>query len=211
MTDRDSVQDLGAQLRDGQENALEMILRVHGPPVLALLRQRFAGRLHGPDFEEILATALFRIWQHRSQFDQSRASLRVWFYRIAENLARDVFKLGWHKAKSLEMSLQPSVVDAVTRQRTVQDGELPETNGSLRISPEQLRELLTRLPENQRRIILADAQSPEGIVPSQNLSRELGIPPATVRVYRRRALERLRIEIERRELADEPSPAETLP
>ena len=71
---------------------------------------------------------------------------------------------------------------------------------TLRVRPDQLRELLALLPENQRRIVLADADSRDGVVASHDLAKELGIPPSTVRVYRRRALERLRREIEQRGL-----------
>jgi DNA-directed RNA polymerase specialized sigma24 family protein len=46
------------------------------------------------------------------------------------------------------------------------------------------------------------------VVASADLSRELGIPPSTVRVYRRRALERLRREIEKLERVDRPAEAE---
>ena len=134
-----------------------------------------------------------------------QASLRVWFFRIAENLARDVLKHGWHKARQLELSIEPTrLAEVIDRRRpngesgTDVDGdELP----TLRVPPELLRELLARLPENQRRIVLADADSRDGLVASHDLASELGIPPSTVRVYRRRALERLRREIEERELA----------
>ena len=205
MAQRNSPPDLGARLRAGDEDVLEVILRTHGPPILALLRQRFVGPLTATDFEDVLAAAMFRIWQHRARFDPAQASLRVWFFRIAENLARDVLKHGWHKARQLELSTEPLLLaEAVDRRRPngeadveALDGELPV----LRVPPELLRELLALLPENQRRIVLADADSRDGVVASHDLASELGIPPSTVRVYRRRALERLRREIEQRELA----------
>ncbi len=144
------------------------------------------------------------MWQHRARFDPKLASLRVWFFRIAENLARDVLKHGWHKARQLEMSTEPRLLAEVIDRRpngdsdhAAVDGELP----ALRVPPELLRELLALLPENQRRIVLADADSRDGLVASHDLASELGIPASTVRVYRRRALERLRREIEERELA----------
>lgn len=205
MAQRNSLPNLGTRLRAGDEDVLEVILRTHGPPILALLRQRFIGPLTATDFEDVLAAALFRIWQHRARFDPTQASLRVWFFRIAENLARDVLKHGWHKARQLELSTEPLLLaEAVDRRRPngesdvdVLDVELPV----LRVPPELLRELLALLPENQRRIVLADADSRDGVVASHDLASELGIPPSTVRVYRRRALERLRREIEQRELA----------
>ncbi len=209
MTRSNSSPDLGARLRAGEEAVLEVILRTHGPPILALLKQRFAGRLTATDFEDVLAAALFRMWQHRARFDPTLASLRVWFFRIAENLARDVLKHGWHKARQLETSTAPQLLaEAVDRRpngesnSAADDGELP----TLRVPSELLRELLALLPENQRRIVLADADSRDGVVASHDLASELGIPPGTVRVYRRRALERLRREIEERELAAKSPP-----
>lgn len=203
MTRRNSSPDLGARLRAGEEAVLEVILRTHGPPILTLLKQRFVGPLTSTDFEDVLAAALFRMWQHRARFDPKLASLRVWFFRIAENLARDVLKHGWHKARQLEMSTEPRLLaEAIDRRPNGEsdsaagDGELP----TLRVPLELLRELLALLPENQRRIVLADADSRDGVVASHDLASELGIPPATVRVYRRRALERLRREIEEREI-----------
>ncbi len=208
MTRSNSSPDLGARLRAGEEAVLEVILRTHGPPILALLRRRFVGRLTATDFEDVLAAALFRMWQHRTRFDPALASLRVWFFRIAENLVRDILKHGWHKARQLEMSTEPRLLAEVIDRRpngesdhVVGDGELP----TLRVPPELLRELLALLPENQRRIVLADANSRDGVVASHDLASELGIPASTVRVYRRRALERLRREIEERELAAEGS------
>jgi RNA polymerase sigma factor (sigma-70 family) len=171
---------------------------------LALLKQRFVGRLATADFEDVLATALFRIWQNRMRFDPALASLRVWFFRIAENVARDVLKHGWHKARQLELSLEPTLIVTARDDRSTEDdvdeGEVQAGASLLRIPPEELRELLAQLPDSQRRIVVADADSPEGLVPSQELAKELGIPSATVRVYRRRALERLRRAIEQREL-----------
>ncbi len=218
MTRGDSPPDLGARLKDGDEGVLEVILRTHGPPILVLLRQKFVGPLTATDFEDVLAAALFRVWQHRARFDPALSSLRVWFFRIAENIARDVLRHGWHKARRLELSLEPMLLaEAVDRRQldtatrrdenngherddTERDGgERAGTSPTLRVAPEQLRELLALLPEKQRRIVLADAESRDGIVASHDLAKELGIPQSTVRVYRRRALERLRREIEQLE------------
>ena len=211
MTRSDSPPDLGCQLRAGDEAVLEAILRIHGPPILALLKQRFVGRLSGNDLEDVLASALFRVWQHRNRYDSTLASLRVWFFRIAENLARDVLKHGWHKARQLELNVEPTVLAMLLDQRptTGSDDEQSErAMPQLRIPVDQLREVLALLPDNQRRIVLADADSPDGQVASQSLADELGITPATVRVYRRRALERLRREIEQRDLNRQSTSAE---
>lgn len=198
--------DLGERLLAGDEQVLDAILQTHGPPILALLRQRFGGPLTSTDFEDVLATALFRVWQHRMRFDPRKASLRVWLFRIAENLARDVLKHGWQKARQLERSTEPSrLAETVDRRSSVTHDLAHEDFAhdaarrvDLAVSTELMRELLALLPETQRRIVLADAESRDGTVASQQLAQELGIPPGTVRVYRRRALERLRREMELR-------------
>lgn len=215
MADSTSQPDIGQRLISGDEHALEAALRAHGPPVKALLRRKFFGPLTDTDFEDILAVSLFRMWQYRTRYDSSRASLRVWFYRIAENVARDVLKYGWQKARQLEVTFEPLALAAVIDHRTSesdtdhspQDGpsqkrnETSEADGrkqKQRPIDEDLIEVLKLLPEAQRKILLADAESTDGKVASQSLASELGIPASTIRVYRRRALEKVRAEMDRR-------------
>lgn len=190
MTD-DASAELERRLRAGDELVLEDILRTHGPPVKAVLKRRFSTLLNDSDWEDVLAVALFRVWQARDRFDSLKASLRVWFFRIAENAARDVLKIGWQKARLLEVSVEPVALAEVAAFRNI---ELPEPHEPT-ISSESLQAALLLLPETQRRIVIADAQSRDGIVPSEQLGAELGLPPGTVRVYRKRALDRLRREL----------------
>lgn len=205
--------DIGQRLISGDEYALEAALRAHGPQVKALLRRKFFGPLTDTDFEDILAVALYRMWQYRTRFDASRASLRVWFFRIAENVTRDVLRHGWQKARQLEVVFEPLALSAVIDHR---GGKSPSEEGlredscigqaegeegtprSSRPIGDDLIEVLNLLPETQRRILLADAQSSDGKVASQSLASELGIPASTIRVYRRRALEKVRCEMDRR-------------
>ncbi|MBC8291450.1 MAG: sigma-70 family RNA polymerase sigma factor [Planctomycetes bacterium] len=211
---------LAKQLASGDESALEFILREYGPAVRGLLARKYCGVLGEGDFEDVLAIALFRVWQHRERFDPGRASLKAWFYRIATNAARDVLRYGWHKARSLEVSYEAASlasvsVDPASVDRGAEAGDVfseddrSESESDDVENPEHeevrqlLREVLATLSEKQRRIVLADAASKEGKVPSQELSDELGIPPATVRVYRRRAIEKLRKELDRRGLKRE--------
>jgi hypothetical protein len=42
-------------------------------------------------------SALHRLWEARADYNDKKQSLRVWFFCIAENVARDVLKHGWHK------------------------------------------------------------------------------------------------------------------
>jgi RNA polymerase sigma factor (sigma-70 family) len=153
------------------------------------------------------------MWQYRARYDSSRASLRVWFYRIAENVARDVLRHGWQKARQLEVVFEPLALAMVIDHRTLEtesvedppDEDSPSdkvaTDNNTEITRPisgDLVEILKLLPEAQRRILLADAESTDGKVASQALASELGIPASTIRVYRRRALEKVRSEMDRR-------------
>ena len=207
-------QPLGRRLRDGDEAVLEILLREHGATVRAVLRQKFPTGLDYGDFEDILAVALFRVWSRRDQFDPDRGSLRAWFYRIAANVTKDVLRYGWQKARQLEVRYEPAALSDVAVERspsapptaiaarTVEDVDGASTDEAFdeRLRRE-LRAIVDELPDAQRRIILADAASRDGKVSSEHLSQELGIPPGTVRVYRRRALARLRNELDLRGLA----------
>lgn len=214
MTD-DASAELDRRLRAGDELVLEDILRAHGPPIRAVLKRRTGGALSDSDCEDVFAISLFRLWQARERFDPLKASLRVWLFRIAENAAMDLRRVGWQKAKLLERSFEPVALaevatmgpdDEESDERHFETEVTPrngnsvshELLGELSISSELLREVLLLLPDTQRRIVLADAQSRDGVAPSDELSKELGIPVGTVRVYRKRALDRLRREINAR-------------
>ena len=59
-----------------------------------------------------------------------------------------------------------------------------------------IRNIVDQLPDLQKRIIWADACSPEGIADSAALAKELNIPIGTVRVYRKRAKDKIRTEMQ---------------
>lgn len=209
----DDIDRLTERLANGDETALEQILREFGPPVRGLLARKYCGVLGDGDFEDVLSIALFRVWQHRERFDPTRASLKAWFYRIATNAARDVLRYGWHKARRLEVSYEAASLASVSvmeageafsqTRRSAGDDSADVKKPEHEEVRQLLREVLATLSDAQRRIVLADAASKEGKVPSQELSDELGIPPATIRVYRRRAIEKLRKELDRRGLKRE--------
>ena len=192
--------DFAQRLLDDDEQVLEDILRVFGPMVLAVVSRRYREVLREADIEDVMSIGLFRLWKHRHRFDHRKASLKVWYFRIVENAARDVLKHGWHKARLLEVSSDVALTgtadpssnghgEPVVTHPAVSDNHDP--------TPLQLdlRDIVAELPDSQRTIILADAASKDGIASSQHLSEELNIPPSTVRVYRKRALDRIRKEL----------------
>lgn len=188
--------DFSQRLKANDEQVLDDILRGFGPQVRAVLLKKYAGILGEADLDDALSLGLYRIWKSRSRFDESKSSLRVWFFRIVENAARDVLRIGWHKAKSLEVNGHTGMLDAFVQPEPVvvpDEDSKPPT--ALQMA---LREILASLSEAQRTIVMADAASRDGTANNQWLSAELGLAPSSVRVYRRRALEKIRNEMRKR-------------
>lgn len=188
--------DLAQRLLQDDEQVLEDVLRAFGPAIMVVLGNRYRGVLKAQDIEDVLSVGLFRLWTHRLRFDESKASLKVWFFRIVENAARDVLKHGWHKARALEVTSEASLSGAVTAEPTPANGQSPPVPPSA--IQMEVREIVGGLSEVQRRIVMADAATRDGTACSQMLSEELGLPPGTVRVYRKRAMDRIRRELRQR-------------
>jgi len=188
--------DLAHRLLDDDEQVLEDILRTYGPSVIAVLGFRYRGVLCESDLEDVLSIGLFRLWKGRQRFDRNKSSLKVWFFRIVESAIRDVLRLGWQKARSLEVGSEFELSRAVDHRGNGHAGPAlrrPPTEIQL-----QLREIVAELPELQRKIIIADAAARDDTASSRLLANELGISDSTVRVYRKRAMDWIRTVLRQR-------------
>jgi RNA polymerase sigma factor (sigma-70 family) len=192
----ESPVELAARLLRGDEDALRDILRVIGPSVRSLLVQKYRGSQTPEDIEDVLAIALYRLWRGRHLYRPDMASLQVWFYRIADNVVKDVLRSGWHKARQLE-TFHPDPPEPAANLAAGASGTAELDAGSSQ-QVQDLREIIAALPEVQQRIVWADAQARDQVVSSAALARELGLPASTVRVYRKRALDTIRLEMQRR-------------
>lgn len=167
------------------ERQLEAIIRDHAAAVRDILIPRYRGGLDPSDIDDVVAVAAHRLWKHRAEFTRLR-SPRAWFVRIADNVARDVLRYGWQKARQLEVAAEKAYLESFSPP----EPELrPDPDPQL---VEKIRSLVGQLPEIQRKIIWADALSRDGNIAAEDLALELEIPPGTVRVYRKRALDKLR-------------------
>jgi RNA polymerase sigma factor (sigma-70 family) len=188
---------LAIALLDHDERALEEILRLYGPDITEILYRKFT--LHRrvltyEDIEDVLVIALRRLWDARKSYDDKKQSLRAWFYCIAENVARDVKKLGWHKASKLEWHPGKEWLEDDPKCAAPERGE---AGGKEEESKEltDLKLVVNKLPEVQRRIVLADSVSRDRVASGADLAAELGIPVAHVKVYRQRAMATIRKEM----------------
>jgi len=189
--------DLAQRLLENDQGCLDDILRVFGAGILGLLRRRFRDVLREEDLEDVVSMGHFRLWTSRERYQLDRASLRVWWYRLCENASRDVLRMGWQKARVREVNSEAAFVGISERPSPATcdaDGAV------LTVSPpaavhHDLKEVLSELPEVQRAILLADAAARDDVACSQRLAHELGLPASTVRVYRKRAMDRVRREL----------------
>ncbi|MGK0189437.1 MAG: RNA polymerase sigma factor (sigma-70 family) [Verrucomicrobiales bacterium] len=179
------------------ECALELMLREYGGMVKGTLMQRYTTAFGAADVDDVMAIAVERVWRNRDKFDPKKGGLKAWFFRIADNVARDVLRVGWYKARKLEVIVAQGALDGMAvKELTPQSADAGESGSQQKeISRQLLLEVLGKLPEAQRRILWADALSPSGPVPTVDLARELNLSRGTVRVYRTKALARLRKEL----------------
>lgn len=189
---------LALALLEDKESALEEILRLYGPGVMETLHATFVkrlGALRHEDIEDVVSLALWRLWKARASYDDKKQSLRVWFYCIAENAAKDVLKYGWYKARRLER--HPGQDWLEEKSHTSPDPS-PQSGSEKRKASKEatdLEQVVNKLSHEQRRIVMADAASRDGRASDDFLADELEIPAAHVRVYRGRADATIRREM----------------
>ena len=176
------------------EHALESMLQTWGGRVKGALINRYATAFIAADVDDIMAIAVEKLWRNRQKFDHRKGTLKAWFFRIADNVARDVLRYGWFKARKLELAVEQEMLDCLL------EGQAPkmierEDDADVREEPgirTVLMEVFQLLPETHRKILWADALSSSGVVPAADLARELNLSRGTVRVYRAKALAKLR-------------------
>lgn len=195
-TDVTEETDLADRLLCGDERVLEDILRRFGGMIISVLTRRYQGVLCEADIEDVLSVGLFRLWQHRNRYCPKRASVKVWLFRITENAARDVLKHGWHKSRMLEVGEylpESPLPDTAAITMAGRPGETRTQENSADAAA--VHAIVSLLPDVQRAIVLADAAARDDVACSTRLAGELGITANAVRVYRKRAMDRIRREL----------------
>jgi RNA polymerase sigma factor (sigma-70 family) len=197
--------DLALRLMEDDESALVEVLRHYGPGIELALRGKYE-LFTRQDAEDVLALALMRLWESRASYDETRGSLRTYFYRIADHAACDVFKYGWHKARQREVDYgKENDLDSITSGQPATDcgsheGDKPakKKGGKQEKRLRDLKEIVDSLPEKHRHIIWSDACAKDEVADAGQLGDELEIAAGSVRVYRKRAMEAIRKKMRER-------------
>lgn len=187
---------IAVALLDNRQEALEEILRLYGPSIIARLLKIYAGVLKFEDVEDVLSIALRKLWNNRFRYDDNKRSVRTWLFCIADNVAKDVIKSGWHRAQQLEQNPgEDWLEENIKAPEIVHNTEETPKGSKAKVD---LQQVIQALPDVQRRIILADGAARDDVASSEFLADELGIPAGTVRVYRSRAMDKIRTEMRKR-------------
>src|SRR4051794_6474491 len=143
---------LAMALFDNDESVLGEILRLYAPDILESLHSRFTKRmgvLKYEDIEDAVSVALRKLWDARASYDDTKQSIRVWFYCLAEHVALDVLKSGWYKARKLEDNVGQELLEANPQQLAPAD-PAPKAGSSRKMEKEasDLRGVVYKLSEN---------------------------------------------------------------
>jgi RNA polymerase sigma factor (sigma-70 family) len=188
--------DVALRLMEGDENVLVDLLRHFAPALEECLYGRYKSCLSREDIEDVVAVAVRQLWDYRSQYDDKLAKVWTLLYLFANREAQDVISLGWHRARQRETT---NVAELLENRATPPSHEERPTPPKAREALlRDLRDVVSKLPDDQRKILLAKAMAPDGEVTAGMLADEMGMPDGTVRVYLTRAKQTVRREMARR-------------
>jgi RNA polymerase sigma factor (sigma-70 family) len=183
----DNVTKVIAQTKTIEESVLIERLCRRDPSALDYLYDHYSGALYSTVLrivrkeevaEEVLQDVFIKIWDRMASYDSSKGRLFTWMLNIARNQAID-------KTRSKEMSQGRKTDDIDHLVNRIDRQESAESS----IEAIGLKEVLTKLPEDQRFVI--DHLYLKGFTQSE-LAEEFNIPLGTVKTRTRMAMKELR-------------------
>ncbi len=187
--------ELALRLMDSDESVLGEILTHCGSSILRILVAKYSSFNH-QDAEDVLSIAVNKLWDKRADYDESKGTLRNYFYKIADHTAKDVFKRGWAKAKALPVDFgEDNLVDLIPEETTPEDESKAQRKRREKKEQKEfsdLQEIISQLPDKERQVVLSDAYAKDRVSDAAKLADELGIAVGSVRGYRSRAWKTIR-------------------
>jgi RNA polymerase sigma-70 factor (ECF subfamily) len=139
--------------------------------------------------EDVLQEVFWRVWQSAATYQPQRGSFTGWLFRIARNLAIDVYRRYRNHPQAItETSDAESILDHLP------DGEVNvAAQAQANLNAEQVRNALVSLPREQRQVIeLAYFYG----MTRQEISEATGEALGTVHTRARLGLQKLRQALE---------------
>ena len=173
MSDEPSDLDLVVAARDGDKAAFGSLVRRHASRLLALARQ-----IVGPDgAEDVVQEAMIDAWRGLRGF-AGNAAVGTWLYRITLNRS-----LAERRRRRPEV-IEAEPLDLLRRWEDPDYAVDPALVATRRAQAEVVRDLLDRLPETYRTVLLL--HDGQGLCASE-VADVLGIPLGTAKSHIRRS------------------------
>lgn len=160
----------------GDQAAFARLFELFAPLIKAHLKR--AGCPDG-EAEELAQETMLAVWRKAGQFDAERASAAAWIYTIARNLRID----GLRRRHPTRLPPEADIDDAPSPLEALVSAD----------AVERLKIALTKLPPDQ--IVLVRAAFEEHHAHAA-IAEKFDLPLGTVKSRLRRALQRLRSELE---------------
>ena len=182
-----SDETLVAQVAKGNGAALEALYDRYSAAVLGLTFKILGDRTAA---EDVLQETFWRVWKSADTYQPQRGSFTSWLFRIARNLAIDLYR---------RRNVRPQAITADEGGASVLD-QTPDpamdvaSQAQLDLENQQVRSALSSLPGVQRQVIeLAYFYG----MTRQEIARATGEALGTIHTRARLALQKIREELER--------------
>lgn len=177
---------LASQVAGGSGAALEALYDRYGSTVLGLSLKILGERAAA---EDVLQETFWRVWRSANTFQPQRGSFSSWLFRIARNLAIDVYRRG---------NVRPQVMsdgDGVESMDEVTDPAIDVAQqAQAAIENKLVRNVMSSLPGEQKQVLeMAYFQG----MTRQEIAERTGEALGTIHTRARLALQKLREELER--------------
>ena len=176
-----------ARVARGDRTALETLYDRHAGIVLGICIKITGERATA---EDVLQETFWRVWQNASTYQSQRGSFTGWLFRIARNLAIDVYRRDRSRPQAVT---ETGEANPILDQMADLDTNVAEQTQS-NLDAQQVRNALKNLPREQRRVIeLAHFYG----MTRQEIAQATREPLGTIHTRSRLGLQKLRQELER--------------
>jgi RNA polymerase sigma-70 factor (ECF subfamily) len=173
----------------GDTAALESLYDRHASVVLAIALRVVGERAAA---EDVLQETFWRVWNSAATYQSQRGSFTSWLFRIARNLAIDLYR---------RRSVRPQTVENLDEDSPILDN-VPDPDADVveltqsDLQNQQIHEALTSLPPEQKQVI--ELAYYYGMT-RQEISEMTGEALGTIHTRARLGLQKLRVMLEREE------------
>ena len=186
-TQRLSDESLAAQVSSGNSAALEVLYERYSATVLGLAFRIVGERAAA---EDLLQETFWRVWKSAETFQPQRGPFKSWLFRIARNLAIDVYR---------RSNVRPQAIAGDDNSASAVD-QAPDLDTDVAeqalsgLENQQIRKVIRSLPDVQRQVI--EMAYFYGMT-RQEIAEATGEALGTIHTRARLALQKLREELEK--------------